>query len=884
MKKTTITFGKVALETERAAMARSGSLGGQVMAFEHMVERLAGGFLKIVDVMTLREVVASCLADTDLGELEGVKDMPGMTTACADSLMAWWMSGLSFDSYAGVPRMEAIRSLDEAVTAKLPPHVRKPADIVELACGRVGFAPRVFGEITFKGMTDLHPVWRPVLEALVEVPDYVFVWDAGPYPVPQWVKQIPRESIRYVSDAKRDPSISAETASDSRHEVLEALRWAMGLLAAGHRGEDIAIAAVSAGAYSGIVHTIAREIDFEIHMPNGIPALQTSAGQECAALADILLRGISHKRMRRLYEASPRSPAFDGLSAEWLSKIPQDASLLTVERWHRLLDRNVMSEAKPYLYPVIELLAKGVSAAEEAGKSLLSEAAAKLWDRAIKSGPATALDQTLKTMRSSTGGTSLDKVCFMSAMELVAAPRRFVRLLGLTSRQWPRRDGDDNLIPNYIVPTRMLSPMSVAEMDRRDFHSILSTTSDQVVLSWPRMDGDGREMRPSTLVKTELVATAARHDRARRTRYATCESDRMFMRAAEFAATPSAIKAKTASINWSRPNINEHDGSIPANHPRIEAVFGQVQSATSLQKMIRDPLGYVWKYALGFHAPEFEDEPILVDSRVFGNVVHDILKTAVDKLTKRGGFATCSEAVVRQEVFKARSAVSIRMEQSQPIPPTLIWTQTLDRAEEAAVRALRFDYGAMPSMQSFAEIPFGWERDWIPDELPWAEDREVFIEGTGIRIRGILDRLDLSFLSGTTLSRVVDYKTGKTPTKPDEIGINGGLELQRAIFGFAVKTLLDGCENIESALYYPLTDTYVPMVDIEAHMDAVASAVKVAQEVLRAGNAYPGIAAAEAFNDMLFAFPARATTVYLPNKMSRIGTEFDELKKVWETK
>jgi hypothetical protein len=883
IKKTTITFGKVALEAERAKLARSGTIGGQVMAFEHMVERLAGGFLRIVDIMTLRETVKACLDDeeTNLGELDVIKSMPGMTTACADSLMAWWMSGLCNSDFEHQPRMQAIFSLEEAVEQRLPPHLRKPADIVEMACKKIAFAPKVLGEVVFHGMTDLHPVWRPVLEAMAGIDGYGFTWDGGPYSVPEWISSFPVGTVKLIERAPEKPSLAAETASDARHEVLEALRWAVELLAAGHKGEDIAIAAVSTGAYEGIVHTIARDSDIEIYMPNGIPTLQTPTGQECAALADILIRGISHKRVRRLYEVASKSKAFEGIPEDWVKRIPQDSSLLTADRWKRLLTRNDMADVKPYLEAVIDGVSKGVPFAEEAGPLFLSEEAQRLWTRALRSGPASALDQTLRGMRVSIKGTALDKVCFMSARDLVAAPRRFVRLLGLTSRQWPRRDGEDSLIPNYIVPTRQLSPMSVSEIDRRDFHSILSTTAERVVFSWPRMDGDGRELRPSTLVASSLVSSATRLDRARKTRYAISEGDRLFMRTSEFADTKAARRAKAASVNWFRPSLTAHDGLITPNHPRIEAVFGQVQSATSLQKMIRDPLGFVWRYALGFNAPEFDDEPILVDARVFGNVVHAILKLAVEKLNRKGGFTRAARAVVKMEVHKARLEVGQRMEQSQPVPPTLVWSQTLDRAEDIAARTLVFDYGMPDDTVSFAEIPFGDQREWIPEDLPWAVDKPVFIPGTNIRIRGSLDRLDLS--ASTSLANVLDYKTGKTPKNPEQMGINGGLELQRAIYGFTVETLLDGCEQIVAALYYPLTDTYVPMDDIKSHMAEVSAAVVTAQETLRAGHAFPGIGAAEEYNDMMFGFPARATSVYLAEKMQLIGPEHEGLRKVWET-
>lgn len=886
LKKTTITFGKIALEAERATLARENSLGGQVLAFEHMVERLAGGFLKIVDILTLRESVARVLPGTDVGELEGIKHLPGMTFACARSLMAWWMSGLRQSDYMASPRMRALFALEAAVEADLPYHMRKPSDIVDLACARVAHAPRIFGRLVFKGMTDLHPVWRPVLFSLREIEGYGFEWAGGPLSRPAWLSEFSEGMIEDTVCVPHEPSLSAETSADARHEVLEALRWAFGLMAKGHRGEDIAIAAVSSGVYQGLVYSEARHCDIEVHLAHGIPALQTTEGQQCAALADVLIRGLSHKRVRRLADVLGTVGAFAGLPGDWTHRIPQDASLLTVERWKMALHRRDMEPFRAVAEKAVDLLALGVGEALAVGHAFLPERALSMWTRALQNGPASALDQTLRGMRTQIDGTALDRVCFMAAADLVAAPRRFVRLLGMTSRAWPRREPDDSLIPDYIAPRRVLSPMSVSDLDRRDFESILRTTENEVVFSWPRADAEGRELRPSTLVPVALAKSAAHLDRARTNEYAISEGDRLFMRSNEFSRLPHAMRAQEASRNWSRPSITEHDGLIAADHPRVEALFGQVQSATSLQKMIRDPLGFVWKYGLGFHAPEYDDEPLLVDARVFGNIVHAILRYAVEKLSRKGGFTKVSRDVLRVEVRKARLETATQMERSKPIPPPLVWTQTLDRAEDTAIRTLLFDYGhGAGDIVSYAEIPFGKpDRDYLREDLPWALDKAVVIPGTGIRIRGSLDRFDLS--ASTAMKLVVDYKTGKTPKKPSEIGIAGGQELQRGLYTFAVQTLTESedTSGIVAALYYPLTDTYVPMEDIDTHLGQIVSAVGEAQSVLRKGFALPGIAAPDEYNDMLFAYPARAASIYLENKRAFIGDEFDGLRQVWETK
>ncbi len=56
------------------------------MAFEQLAARLAGGLARPVDDETLRDAIGSVLADTELGELDGIKDLPGMVNAAADTL------------------------------------------------------------------------------------------------------------------------------------------------------------------------------------------------------------------------------------------------------------------------------------------------------------------------------------------------------------------------------------------------------------------------------------------------------------------------------------------------------------------------------------------------------------------------------------------------------------------------------------------------------------------------------------------------------------------------------------------------------------------------------------------------------------------------------
>ena len=47
--------------------------------------------------------------------------------------------------------------------------------------------------------------------------------------------------------------------------------------------------------------------------------------------------------------------------------------------------------------------------------------------------------------------------------------------------------------------------------------------------------------------------------------------------------------------NWHRESLTAHDGNFNAEHPVIRRALERVQSPTSLQRLLRDPLGFVWK-------------------------------------------------------------------------------------------------------------------------------------------------------------------------------------------------------------------------------------------------------------------------------------------------
>src|SRR5260370_1214409 len=74
----------------RLDAARYKRHGLQVMSFEQLVVRLAGGVARQIEDESLRTAIQAVVRMTEVGELESIKRLPGMVDASADTLHKAW--------------------------------------------------------------------------------------------------------------------------------------------------------------------------------------------------------------------------------------------------------------------------------------------------------------------------------------------------------------------------------------------------------------------------------------------------------------------------------------------------------------------------------------------------------------------------------------------------------------------------------------------------------------------------------------------------------------------------------------------------------------------------------------------------------------------------
>ncbi len=406
-RRTIIAHGRLKMREVRLDAARHHQHGLQVMTFEQLAARLAGGLSRAVDDDSLRETIKSVLPETELGELEGIKALPGMVSAAADTLRKAWRAGVDLQARAADhPRLKSMAILEGTVLQALPPAMMRPGDLVSAGLQRLDHVATLFGPIDIVGITELSPAWRPLLHSVAtRVP---VRWIAGPRPIPQWLDG---EVIDVVRTEPCAPEVLAVSAATAYHEAVEAMRWARQLISSGTaKPPDIAIASVTSADYDDHFLALRADANFDLHFAHGVSVAACRDGQAAAALADVLMRGLSQTRIRRLNALLAAYPGpFRELPEGWTRVQPADAPPSSSAAWTRLIDKLTAAawpdgvDHGPALGRIVDLLSRGIEAADEAGEKLLHGRAVTIWRKALLAGAAASLDLNLATLKQDDG-------------------------------------------------------------------------------------------------------------------------------------------------------------------------------------------------------------------------------------------------------------------------------------------------------------------------------------------------------------------------------------------------------------------------------------------------------------------------------------------------
>ena len=862
---TLVVEGPLAMAEARLRAAHRADSGLQILDVAHLAARLAGGFVRPASSDDVELAIKAALEADDYVELEAVRRLPGMVRAVAATLGKAWRSGVGLDDDAyGGPRVGDVASLQRRVRAALPPAALTPPDLVAAAMARMRFAPSLFGPIEFASGRGLDAVWRPLVEALASCVEVR--WDGGGRASPASAREA-----------------DVVVCSDHRSEVVDAMRWVRALLSSGAAAPgEVAIAAADPSAWDEHVLACVEETGLPVRFSHGVPALATADGQTCAALADVLSQGLSQGRVRRVLTRLRGGAAWpSGWPADPLRGVPRSAALTTLAHWSRALEAAATTREDGFdsrgLLPMLAVLAGGAASAVEVGP-LLGDGARDLWNRALRRSPAEAVAFRLAELRTPDRGDAAANVSWGPASHLAAAPRRFVRLVGLSAGGWPRASASDPLLPEHLFGGRRIEAPSVTERDRADFDIVRRGASDAFVLSHAKRSAQGRVLAPSPLLPaaapTRFVGRGA-------VPHACSEADRLLSRPGEAAVHPVVARAMACLRARRTAEVTDYDGRIRPDHPAILRAYAATQSATSLRLLLRDPQGFVWTHAMGWRSGVVAPIPIELDAAAFGELVHELLHLTVCGLEPEPGLAGAGMDERAAALEVARRRVFDDWPSRRETPPGALWRHSVDAAAGMALAALALDPPFQPGTRSWTELRFGQaEPSAAAATAPWDETAPVLVPGTTVRLRGSIDRLDL--LASGDLVRLSDWKTGRA-SDAREVRLDGGRELQRVVYAIAAMSNLPAVRRAVSRLVHLAATPVRPSIlgNVDDAIETLAGHLKAAEVLLRSGRCLPGVEeAAMSTNPLRLALPAMAEA-YFDTKAAAFRRGFGRFARVW---
>ena len=178
----------------------------------------------------------------------------------------------------------------------------------------------------------------------------------------------------------------------------------------------------------------------------------------------------------------------------------------------------------------------------------------------------------------------------------------------------------------------------------------------------------------------------------------------------------------------------------------------------------------------------------MLEPQELGELVHGILDRALRRVEAHGGLSGALPEQIEHAVAEGAAEIAMEWEIERAVPPPVIWRRTLETACEMSRSGLVARDAALGEAAAYGEVAFGGAQSRPDAVAPWDPGRMVEIPDTGFQIHGRIDRLDIS--ADGNRAHVRDYKTGTPPKDP--FVLNGGRELQRCLYAFAVQADVGG--------------------------------------------------------------------------------------------
>jgi RecB family exonuclease len=402
-------------------------------------------------------------------------------------------------------------------------------------------------------------------------------------------------------------------------------------------------------------------------------------------------------------------------------------------------------------------------------------------------------------------------VALAAVDEAAGARARFVILANLSEGAFPTRDaveaGDGETV----------GPAYAREMSR--FLRVVGSADERLTLAYPTRDEKGQEVLPAGFLD-DLVrlfdarAIEAVHEAARR-------FDPALLDRGDLAGAPADARVRAVALACSRrdagalrglaadprhrPALDGAAEALALTHRRFveraftsfdgrlsdsEAVAAIAErfgpdyafSPSQLETYLFCPFQFFMKYVLGLLPVDDRDE-LDEDFTGRGSRVHRVLELLETLRSEQGGDRLeLAPVVIQTEMhaeltFDSDADPGLNRIESRRLEKTV-----RDYVRQAADYERRIRGQGPPPEPRHFEVPFGDpDRDGSLPHLVIGDGAEA------VKVRGTIDRVDVTTSDEELSFRVIDYKTGHCPSKDE---VKSGVALQLPIYALAAERLL----------------------------------------------------------------------------------------------
>jgi RecB family exonuclease/inactivated superfamily I helicase len=407
-----------------------------------------------------------------------------------------------------------------------------------------------------------------------------------------------------------------------------------------------------------------------------------------------------------------------------------------------------------------------------------------------------------------------------------------VRILGLCEGTIPPAVREDPVLPDAMraeVDARTV-PTSADRVLRQlhAFHRVVSGTRQRVVLSAPRVNLERTEREPSSLF-VEVGAALGRSDAAkghpksvipdlqalRRDAFGPAREDAAGFRTASPVGDAAWLGGASTSNQvppwWTGDGrcdlsrierlrsphpLGPADGILgPATEgPLLPGIAAEKPiSASALQDLLRCPRAFLYLRVLQWSEPASAPPLREIEPRNYGDLFHRVMETFY---RAHGAAFVAHEETLPEWQRIAANAAGERFDEflhTYPLVGEALRKKELDRLHDDVRALLQYDW-LLEGERSFVDV-----------ERAFGGGEPLTLEAGGrtLFVRGYIDRLDVE--GDHTLVR--DLKTGNAhPRTGDEAAPTAALDLQLAVYGFAVQKLAARWKipaKIQAAYVYP---------------------------------------------------------------------------------